>query len=151
MDARAAATRIQINLPGDRHLTLVPCGALLPAQIDEAVAITREVAARFNTFTLQIGMVAHFDKPDRTVAVRLAAPLNGLPTPTLYDLHDALDAALAARGLTTTQTLGFIPHVTLDQNLPPGGRWPERPAYEEHPIVEIEVRYGGRWKKARLG
>ena len=107
--ARRAAQAVpgRYALPDNHHITLAFLGEVEPARAGEAEAVLAACAAAFPAPQVTISGPAHFGREENAIFILRAAG-----EPPLTPLHDALVAALCARGLPFDPG-PFSPHVTL--------------------------------------
>ena len=94
-------------LPENHHITLAFLGKVEPARLDEAQAVLTVCAAAFPAPQVTIEGPSHFGRAENAIFTLCAGS-----EPPLAPLHDALVAALCARGLPFDPG-PFSPHVTL--------------------------------------
>lgn len=94
-------------LPENHHITLAFLGEVEPARLDEAQAVLTVCAAAFPAPQVTIEGPSHFGRAENAIFTLCAGS-----EPPLAPLHDALVAALCARGLPFDPG-PFSPHVTL--------------------------------------
>lgn len=95
------------------HLTLVPPVNVRVDAVPEALRVLREAAAQVQPFTLRLGPPSTF-LPD-TPTLHLAVGGRGDATSVLRRLRDALFRPPFER----TLTFGFVPHVTISDDMAP--------------------------------
>lgn len=107
--ARLAAQTLpgRYALPENHHITLAFLGEVAPARLGEAQAVLAECAAAFPAPQVTVMGPSHFSREENAIFTLRAGS-----EPPLAPLHDALVAALGARGLPFDPG-PFSPHVTL--------------------------------------